>query len=696
MEHGTAPVQLTIIDGTTFCICDDLGDVRGEAMGFFADDLRYLSLLRLTINGERPLLLTSGRLEDFMAAFHLRNPVARGLPPDSLTLVRRRFVVGDALQDQLVLENVSERAVDLELRLELGADFADIITVKEHDFSLGHPTDAPPLPPLRECRWDEPREARLTDGDGSSTHVALSKGGETDVYGSRFRIALAPRERWELLIDVFPSTARGQTAPKQEDARFRDEVACARDSLAAWHLRVPQLRASWHSLGAAFDQSVADLAALRMRNREGGGRLPAAGAPWFMTVFGRDTLVTCLQTVLLGPDLGRAALETLAALQATEDDPSIDAEPGKIIHEIRHGKAAQRWFGRYYGTVDATPLFLVLLSEIWRWTDDWALADRFRGPALSALRWIDEYGDRDGDGFVEYERRTDVGLENQSWKDSWDSQRFADGRIAKTPIAPAEVQGYAYDAKIRLAEMALAVWRDRELANRLKDDAAALARRFDEAFWVDDGAYYALALDRDDERVDSHCSNMGQLLWSGIVPPHRVDAIADQLFGDGLWSGWGVRTMSRHDGGYGPLSYHNGTVWPHDNSLIAWGLARYGRHGEARRIARALFDAAAEFSYALPEVFTGLARSATPFPVPYPTANRPQAWAAATPILLLRVVLGLEPERERATIVSRCTEPLPAWLEGTIVQGIPAFGSAWDVVVEGGAVRVSPGEHAHR
>jgi glycogen debranching enzyme len=683
-------VHLTILDGSTFCICDDLGDVRGEAMGFFADDLRYLSLLRVKINGQQPLLLSSGRLEDFMAAFHARNPVTVGLPPDSLTLARRRFVVGDALQDQLVLENVSQRALELELRVDLGADFADILTVKEHDFSLGHPIDAPPLPPPRECHWDDARNARLSDGDASSTRVVLSKSGYPDAYGSSYRVVLAPRERWELLVDVFPSTERGQLAPMQEDARFREEVACARDSVAAWHLRVPQLRASWYALGAVFDQSVTDLAALRMRNREGGGRLPAAGAPWFMTVFGRDTLVTCLQTMLLGPDLGRAALETLAALQATEDDPSIDAEPGKIIHEIRHGKAASRWFARYYGTVDATPLFLVLLSEVWRWTDDWAFADRFREPALSALRWIDEYGDRDGDGFVEYERRTPHGLENQSWKDSGDSQRFGDGRLAEPPIAPCEVQGYVYDAKRRIAELAREAWREAELADRLEREAEELKDRFNEAFWVPERRIYALALDRSKKRVDSTTSNMGHLLWSGIVPPDRIGTVVDHLVGPRLWSGWGIRTMSAADGAYSPLSYHNGTVWPHDNSLIAAGLARAERWPEMYRIAQAMFDAARHFAWQLPEVFSGLPRLEMSYPVQYPSAARPQAWAAGAPVLLLQLLLGLRPDRARQTLKTIAPPELPAWVGDARLMGVRAFDRRWDVSLEDGRVQIEP------
>ena len=309
-----------------------------------------------------------------------------------------------------------------------------------------------------------------------------------------------------------------------------------------------------------------------MRTVDGLGKLPAAGMPWFMTVFGRDTLITSLQTMLLGPELAIASLEELAALQAREDDASIDAEPGKILHELRRGRAAETWFGTYYGTVDATPLFLVLLSEAWRWTADAELVQRLREPALAALGWIDVYGDRDEDGFVEYERRTPRGLENQSWKDSGDSQRFHDGSFAQTPIAPAEVQGYVYDAKLRLAELARAVWDDAPLAERLEAEAEALRIRFDDRYWVEErGGYYALALDGDKRPVDSLCSNLGHLLWSGIVPPERVETIANRLLGDELWSGWGIRTMSTADAAYNPLSYHNGTVWPHDTSLGAWG-----------------------------------------------------------------------------------------------------------------------------
>jgi glycogen debranching enzyme len=408
-----------------------------------------------------------------------------------------------------------------------------------------------------------------------------------------------------------------------------------------------------------------------------------------MTVFGRDTIITCLQTLLFGPELARGALEVLAELQAKEDDPSIDAEPGKIVHEVRQGKAAKRWFPAYYGTVDATPLYVILLSEVWRWTGDTGFARDLREPALRALEWIDRYGDRDGDGFVEYEKRTPNGLDNQSWKDSGDSQRFSDGRFAKTPIAPCEVQGYVYDAKRRAAELAREVWRDRELAERLESEARELRRRFDEAFWVDErGGYYALALDGEKQRVDSMCSNIGHLLWSGIVQPGRADAVVDALMGEGLWSGWGVRTMSEDDAAYNPLSYHNGTVWPHDNSLIAWGLARYGRWPEAQRIVQRMLAAARHFNYQLPEVFAGLRRAETGFPIAYPTATRPQAWAAGSAALLLQILLGLQPDNRRSSLESVAPKELPSWAGSLRLSGVRAFDRHWDVRLEGGQVRI--------
>jgi len=685
--------QQTILEGSTFCICDELGDVRETTHGLFADDTRFLSRLALKIDGKRPLLLSSGSVEYFSAAYFLRNPLTDGLPLDSLLVKRERFV-GDGMQDHIELTNETTERLRLRLDLEVAADFADIISVKEWDFSLGDPKHANPLPDPVGAVYDEKRnQLLLSDPQGyGRTQVIFSERGAPNAAGMRYEITLEPRETWSMRIDVgLDGDGRPEREPHVVERHFGEERERVADSVAAWQLRVPQVRASWNELRQTFGQSVNDLAALRMRTADdaGHGKLPAAGMPWFMTVFGRDTVITCLQTMLFGPELARSALRELAALQAKDVDPSRDAEPGKIVHEVRRGKCAERWFDRYYGTADATPLFLVLLSETWRWTDDSELVHELREPALAALRWIDEFGDRDGDGFVEYARATERGLDNQSWKDSGDSQRFHDGRFAQVPIAPCEVQGYVYDAKRRMAEIAREVWRDNALSKKLEDDADRLRARFDEAYWVDErGGYYALALDADKQRVDSLCSNIGHLLWSGIVPPARVPAIVDALMGDDLWSGWGVRTMSQSSAAYSPLSYHNGTVWPHDNSLIAWGLARHARWPEAHRIVHSMLDAAGTFGYQLPEVFAGISRADSPFPIAYPTAARPQAWAAGTPVLLTQLLLGIQPDRRRGVIESVAPLELPAWTGDVRLSGLRAFGKVWDVRLENGDVTV--------
>jgi glycogen debranching enzyme len=686
-------MPLTILEGSTFCICDALGDIDGETQGLFADDTRFLSRLCLTVNGAKPLLLSSGVVEYFSAAFFLRNPLAGGLPQDSVSIVRHRFV-GEGMQDHILVQNQSMEPVGFEVALELGTDFADILSVKEHDFALGDPTRAEPLPPPVTPSYDgDNNQFVLDERDGAGagrTQVILSRRGDIEERRVVYRLRLEPREKWDVRLDILASIDGDSVTPRTAERRFGEEQTRVRESLAAWQLRVPQIRADWDLLHRSFFQSVSDLASLRMRGAGRTGRMPAAGMPWFMTVFGRDTLITCLQTLLFGPELARTALEVLAELQAHEENPGVDAEPGKIVHELRSGNAARKWFRTYYGTVDATPLYLVLLSEVWRWTDDSAFVRELREPAVAALRWIDEYGDRDGDGFVEYERRTARGLENQSWKDSGDSQRFSDGSLATPPIAPVEVQGYVYDAKLRTAELAREVWRDRALAERLEREAEELRRSFNERFWNEGrGGYYVLALDGEKRQVDSLCSNVGHLLWSGIVPTERVDAVVDQLMGEELWSGWGVRTMSTGDAGYNPLSYHNGTVWPHDNSLIAHGLARSARWPEAQRIVRRMLGAASHFGFQLPEVFAGLPRAETPFPIAYPTAARPQAWAAGTPVLLLQVLLGLEPDRRRHELVTRAPEELPSWAGRSVrLTGIRAFERQWDVRVEHGRVTV--------
>ena len=532
--------------------------------------------------------------------------------------------------------------------------------------------------PSRPERWKDAHTVEFADqGFPARTLVHLTPApDEADGGAARYRMRLAPGERWQLgvavqwLLNGTPELdAAAFEAGLRDDRRERDA------SLAAWWRSAPRLQAPAETaLELTWAQSLADLAALRLR-WAGSGMVPAAGLPWFMTLFGRDTLITSFQELLLGPEAAAGALRALAEAQAETDDPERDAEPGKIVHELRRGKTARIWTDRYYGTVDATPLFLVLLSEQWRWSGDDGLVLELEGAARRALDWIDSFGDRDGDGFVEYLRRARHGIDNQNWKDSWNSMVFHDGSLAPAPIAPVEVQGYVYDAKLRMAELARRVWRDEATAVRLEGEAATLRERFDAAFWLPERGWYALGLDAEKRPVDALASNMGHLLWSGIVPAERVAEVAAKLVSGPLWSGWGVRTLAADEPAFDPLEYHNGTVWPHDNSLIALGLAQAGRRAEAERVVRALLDCAPFFEYRLPELFAGGERQPDEAPGVVPTSARPQAWAAGTPLLLLRAQLGLEPDPE-ARALRVTADTLPAWLEGFVLDRIPAFGRA--------------------
>jgi glycogen debranching enzyme len=685
-------LQLTVLGGSTFCVCDERGDVDdlATASGFFASDTRFLSRSVLTLGGARLDPLSHDHPRPHVASFVLRNPLGSGLQPDELVITRERFV-GDCMKERIVVENLGHRRIDSELGLDLAADFADIFVVKGLEPAFGKPVDTTP-PPSRPAERAAARTIVFSD-DSLSGRTVVHLSERFDYSGGvvRFALSLAPGARWRLVVGVQPelegvAPLSGASFVRELDEKQRR----AERALAEWRQAAPALSEGWDDLVHTWNRSLVDLASLRMRLHEtNDDHVLAAGAPWFMTLFGRDAIISSLQTLLLSPELAAGTLRVLAATQATHDDPERDAEPGKIIHELRHGKAARAWFDRYYGTLDATPLFLVLLSELWHWTDDSTLPLELEEAARRALAWIDRHADLDGDGFAEFERRCSGGLRNQIWKDSEDSMAFHDGTLATPPIAPAEVQGYVYDAKLRTAEIARDIWRDERLAGRLENEAAELRRRFDAAFWIEERGYYALGLDCDKRRIDSLTSNLGHLLWSGIVSGQRAEAVGDLLMRDGLWSGWGVRTMAAGEGAYNPLAYHNGTVWPHDNSLIAWGLARSNRARDAARILQALVEAAAHFGYRLPEVFAGFGRSDTRVPVEYPTASSPQAWAAGTPALLLRVVLGLVPDRKERVLRSEA-EYIPDWLDELSFEGVHAFGRRWTVRVESGEVAVEP------
>jgi glycogen debranching enzyme len=669
-------VRLTVLDGSSFVVCDERGDLGGDAAasGFFAADTRFLSRSVLTIDGERGEPVSFEQGAPHIGVFDLRWP--SGLE------VRRELFVGRGLEETVTVSNRSELDVDAVLTLELASDFADIFAVKRVE-DLGAP-GVSEVAPSRPERWKEAGTVEFADdGFPARTLVHLAPAPDAaDGAAASCRLRLAPGEQWQLVVAVqwllngtreLDAASFGKQL--EEDRRERDA------SLADWWRSAPRLRAPREpALERTWAHSLADLAALRLR-WAGSEMVTAAGLPWFMTLFGRDTLITSFQELVLGPGPAAAALRALAEVQAEVDDPERDAEPGKIVHELRRGKTAAVWTDRYYGTVDATPLFLVLLSELWRWSGDDAIVRELEGAARKALVWIDSYGDRDGDGFVEYLRRGTHGIDNQSWKDSWNSTVFHDGTLAQAPIAPVEVQGYVYDAKRRVAELARRVWGDEETASRLEHEAAVLRERFNEVFWLDERGWYALGLDRDKRPLDALASNMGHLLWSGIVPAERVAQVAGRLTSGSLWSGWGVRTLAADEGAFDPVEYHNGTIWPHDNSLIALGLAQVGCRDEASQIVRSQLDAAPFFEYRLPEHFAGFDRRDPEPPGVVPSSARPQAWAAGTPLLLLRAELGLEPVPETRSL--RVTDAeLPEWIDGLVLEGVPAFGRSWTVRVE--------------
>jgi glycogen debranching enzyme len=669
-------VRLTVLDGSSFVVCDERGDLGGDAAasGFFAADTRFLSRSVLTIDGERGEPVSFEQGAPHVGVFDLRWP--SGLE------VRRELFVGRGLEETVTVSNRSELDVDAVLTLELASDFADIFAVKRVE-DLGAP-GVSEVAPSRPERWKEAGTVEFADdGFPARTLVHLAPAPDAaDGAAASCRLRLAPGEQWQLVVAVqwllngtreLDAASFGRQL--EEDRRERDA------SLADWWRSAPRLRAPREpALERTWAHSLADLAALRLR-WAGSEMVTAAGLPWFMTLFGRDTLITSFQELVLGPGPAAAALRALAEAQAEVDDPERDAEPGKIVHELRRGKTAAVWTDRYYGTVDATPLFLVLLSELWRWSGDDAIVRELEGAARKALVWIDSYGDRDGDGFVEYLRRGTHGIDNQSWKDSWNSTVFHDGTLAQAPIAPVEVQGYVYDAKRRVAELARRVWGDEETASRLEHEAAVLRERFNEVFWLDERGWYALGLDRDKRPLDALASNMGHLLWSGIVPAERVAQVAGRLTSGSLWSGWGVRTLAADEGAFDPVEYHNGTIWPHDNSLIALGLAQVGCRDEASQIVRSQLDAAPFFEYRLPEHFAGFDRRDPEPPGVVPSSARPQAWAAGTPLLLLRAELGLEPVPETRSL--RVTDAeLPEWIDGLVLEGVPAFGRSWTVRVE--------------
>jgi len=645
------------LDGNQFVVSDENGDIDASPdspTGLFAFDSRFLSRWRLTVNGQRLTPLSVDDVQYFVSRFFLVPGATTPYVDAKLSVIRVRTISGGFIE-QLTVLNSGEVPVDATIRVDAAADFADIFAIK----------DARPKRIGRVSLWVEGHTLRLRferETFRRETRITASDEAQVDDNGFTFTVRLEPGAGWttELRVQTLLLGRDDQDVRRRFVGYDRDIRETHRD-LEAWLAKAPRLSTDSDALALTYQRSLVDLAALRFASlafpRD---ELPAAGLPWFMTLLGRDSIFTSLQALPFFPELGRTTLCSLATLQGSALDDFRDEDPGKIPHEFRFGETAafeEGPYTPYYGSADATPLFIVLLDEYERWTGDIQLVRRMERAARSALKWIDEYADLMGDGYVWYERRNLTnGIENQCWKDSWDSISYRDGRFPPMPRATCELQGYAYDAKLRGARLARLVWNDPTFAQELEASAADLRERFNRDFWIEDGEYYALARDPDGGHVNALSSNMGHLLWSGIVDESRAETLAHHLLGQRLFSGWGVRTLAVGEKRYNPLGYHVGTVWPFDNSFIAFGLARYGFIDEAGRIAEAMIDAAEYFRGRLPEAFAGYDRSLTKYPVRYPTACSPQAWSAGTVLLLLRVLLGLEPSGDQLKVEPALTQ----------------------------------------
>ncbi|MGB2570990.1 glycogen debranching N-terminal domain-containing protein [Micromonospora citrea] len=662
------PGTVSCIDGNTFIVSDPSGDVDASPatpVGLFTADTRFLSRWILTINGERMTALSVDDSQYYEVAFFLVPGGQVDYVEADVSAIRRRRI-GPELTESLTVFNYGEQDVDLDMRLEVAADFADIFDIK---FDIREKAGA---------YYTHVGADELTLGYQRGTFqrevsVSASEPATVDPRGIRFQLRLAPGQQWSTQLRVTMRALRPDGRDWRTAVRaMRPDESTLPDTVRAWIAAAPQLDTDNAALQQVYHRSLVDLAALRFAPLSlGGATVPAAGLPWFMTLFGRDSLLTCLQTLHVTPSLTPPTLRILGLLQGVRTDDILDADPGRILHELRYGESAafeEQPHSPYYGSVDATPLFVILLDEYERWTGDAALVKELEQEARAALDWIDRYADLTSTGYVWYERRNRAtGLENQCWKDSWDSISYADGRLPGFPRATCEVQGYAYDAKIRAARLARTFWDDPAYADRLEQEATALKDRFNRDFWIDERGYYALALDRDATPVDALSSNIGHLLWSGIVPPDRAPRVVEHLMSPALFSGWGVRTLAEGQRRYNPLGYHNGTVWPFDNSFIAWGLQRYGFAAEAGRIAKGIIDAATYFHGRLPEAFGGFARQTTRYPVRYPTAGSPQAWSSGASLLLIRTMLGMDPHEGHLAV----SPALPAGFGRIALLDIP-------------------------
>ena len=677
------PRQISIHHGQTVLVSEPGGEIDWPSeKGLYFFDTRVISSWRIYANGEKWELLNGGAISYYASRIYLINrkiPTPDGvIPPRTLGLVISRLISG-GIHEDLDVSNNSTRQVRFQLEIALRCDFADIFEVRSNNIvRRGRIT----------TEWSQSKQQLRTsyrNGDFMrALRVGPADGQPAVAYANgrlSFEIDLAPGATWHCcLLYTLEDGEQGFSPPSECAVQYQNTHHA--ESLAEWQRLVLKIRTSNEEFYRLYRQAIEDMAALRLpiAGTDHKVFLPAAGLPWFNAPFGRDSLIVSLQNILIYPDFARGSLEILGSLQAKTVDDYRDAEPGKILHELRYGELAHFKLiphTPYYGTADATPLYLITLHAAWRATGDKALLERHLETAEGCLSWIDDYGDRDGDGFQEYQTRSPVGYENMGWKDSGDSIVYPDGSLVKGPKALCELQGYVYDAWRRMAEV-FEVLGKKSRADQLRAKAAVLFARFNEAFWDDELGFYVLALDGDKKKVLTIASNPGHCLLSGIVPPGRAAKVVKRLMAPDMWSGWGIRTLSAKHPAFNPYNYQTGSVWPHDNAMIAVGFKRYGFGAEAARIARDISDAASHFlSNQLPELYTAIERNEKSFPVQYLGANVPQAWAAGSVFSLLHAILGLMADAPRGKLL---VDPeLPAWLPDLTIEDLHVAGHRFEI-----------------
>ncbi|HEX2040097.1 MAG TPA: glycogen debranching N-terminal domain-containing protein [Acidimicrobiales bacterium] len=672
---------VTLVEGSAFAISGRTGDmVRGSPHGLFFRDTRFLSRFELRVNGQQPEPLAAETTDPFSAVFVSRTRPRPGRADSTLMVFRYRWI-GRGMREDLVIRNFGDEAAFCSLEIDLEADFADLFEVKE---GRAAGTGAHTIENVGGDIVFAHRRGTIRRGARVSFGQPAQLAGELAV----FEFIVPAHGQWSTCLQLAPVIDGEEIEPRYQCGQ-PVERATPVERLAKWRRQVPLVDTDHEGLKLVTARSAEDLGALRIFDPDYPERtVIAAGAPWFMTLFGRDSIVTAWMALLVDPELALGVLQTLARFQGEDVDPRNDEEPGRILHEMRFGDAASLSLGGgkvYYGTADATPLFVMLLGELRRWGLAAEAVDQLLPHADRAMAWIEEFGDRDGDGYVEYQRATDRGLYNQGWKDSWDGVRFADGEVARAPIALCEVQGYVYGAYLARMHFANEVG-DTATVERYRQRAAALKAAFNRDFWLEDRGWFAMGLDADKRPIDALASNMGHFLWTGIVDTDKAPSVAARLMSDEMFTGWGIRTLASNMGGYNPISYHCGSVWPHDNALIAAGLMRYGFIEEAQRVILAMLDAAMSQGGRLPELFSGLQRDEFPSVVSYPTSCSPQAWAAASPLLFLRTLLRLDPWIPHGKVW--LAPSLPEEIGYLRVDRIPLAGRRVTVEVSDGNVKV--------